>query len=135
MVNCGTLTVQQPMADIGVQSCQTSPSSGSTVGTDQTVGITVTLENTGDSGGQVTLTFIANGQPIASRSVFVSAGGTEQVTETLTPSDVGSPQSLSTSVEFAQATGSREEGGALGLADGGHVLGLRRLANCDTCGA
>lgn len=133
MSTCGTVTVeeQQQGPNIGLQSCQTSPGSGSTVGPNQTITVSATVQNSGDESGSVTISFSAAGQQFGSQTVTVPAGESRQASASFTPSELGLSGSVSTAVSLSQGS----TAGLRRLADGGREFGLSRLdRRCSSCG-
>lgn len=124
MVDCGTLTVEEPQADISITDCSLSPGSGSTVEPSDTLQATVSLNNFGDASGTVTVTFTANGQQFGSQTVTVAGNGTDDATAQFTPTSLGVSGSVTVDVQLSGGAAASVTGRRMARTDGG----------CSTCG-
>lgn len=135
MVDCGTLTVEQPQANIAISDCSLTPSAGSTIDPADTVTATATVRNTGDATGTLTLSFMVNGQQFGSASVTVGAGGQETAQASFTPSNLSLTGSIDISVDEVGAlrAGARKQSARL-RSDGGRRTGVKLQSGCKSCG-
>jgi hypothetical protein len=89
MVQCGTVQVREPQADISIVGCDLTPPSGTVIEPSTNVEFTVSVRNNGQARGSRQITFIIGGQTFGTVSVSVAPNTTKSVTQSFVPSALG----------------------------------------------